>query len=163
MNVQLFGHFIRRLVNFPAVKILTGIFIWLLKILFGSVLRPAYGAVIILWMVDTATGFYHARVNPKIKPSSKRMRRGLVKLGLYLFLLVLGHQCSLVEMTACIQAIIESFIILTESYSVMENLEKIARLKGVEITWLERLMKVIQGEMQATAAVQTVIVENQQK
>lgn len=143
---ELIVHFFQRLYEFPTVKITCGIFLWLVKILFGSIFRPVYGAIICLWLVDTLTGFYYVWTNPTLKPESRKMYHGLVKLAIYLFLLFLGHQCSLVEMTVFIQPIIESFIMLTESYSIIENLDKIAKLKEVNVLFLTRIMSVIQGK-----------------
>ena len=140
-------HCMERLGQFPLPKVVFGLLIWGLKLLFGSVFRPAYGAVIVLWLADTATGFYQARVNPDQKPESRRLYHGLVKLGVYMFLLMLGHQCGLNELTMFIQAVIESFIIFTESYSVLENLQKISTLKGTQIPLLEQIMKIIQGQL----------------
>ena len=138
-------YFLQRLAHFPVFKISTGILLWLIKLLFGSIFRPAYSAVLILWLVDTATGFYHARANPAVKPESRRIYHGLVKLGLYLFLLLVGHQCSLAELTVFAQTVIEGFIIFTESYSILENLQRICALKGVAIPLLDQIMKTIQG------------------
>lgn len=143
---ELIVHFFERLYEFPTVKITCGIFLWLVKILFGSLFRPVYGVMICLWLVDTITGFYYVWTNPALKPESRKMYHGLVKLAIYLFLLFLGHQCGLVEMTVVIQTIIESFIMLTESYSIIENLDKIAKLKEVNILFLTRIMSAIQGK-----------------
>jgi phage-related holin len=142
---ELLVHFIQRLAHFPVLKISTGILLWLIKLLFGSVFRPAYSAVLILWLADTATGSYHAWANPAVKPESRRIYHGLVKLGLYLFLLLVGHQCSLAELTVFAQTVIEGFIIFTESYSILENLQQICALKGVAIPLLDQIMRTIQG------------------
>lgn len=140
-------HCLRRFSEFPAVKLTAGIFIWVAKLLFGPVFRPVYAAVICLWLCDTMTGYYYARTNPDIKPESRRMYHGLVKLAIYLFLLLLGYQCSLVEVTQFIQTVTESFVILTESYSILENLDKIAKLKQIEIPFLNRILSIIQGKL----------------
>lgn len=143
-------HFLKRFTEFPAVKLTAGIFLWVAKLLFGPVFRPVYAAVICLWLCDTITGYYYARTNPDLKPESRKMYHGLVKLAIYLFLLLLGYQCSLVEITQFIQTIIESFVILTESYSILENLDKIAKLKNVDIPFLNRLISIIQGKLNET-------------
>ena len=149
-DLETIKHFFSRLFEYPAAKIAAGVFLWLVKVCFGSVFRPAYGAVMILWLADTATGYYHARTNPEIIPCSRRMYHGLVKLAIYYFLLFLGFQCSLLPATLFVQTVIEMFIILTEFYSICENLQKIALLHGLEFPLIEKLMSVIQGKIDIT-------------
>lgn len=144
--VEIFLHFIKRLYENPVVKVITGFFILAVKLLFGTVFRPVYGAVIILWLVDLATGVYYARVN-KEEIESRRLRRSVVKLFLYLGLLALGYQASLAELTMFIQTTVEGFIIFTEFYSILENIQKIKQLKGKKSLLLDHLMTVIQGRM----------------
>jgi glycerol-3-phosphate dehydrogenase len=75
------------------------------------------------------------------------MYHGLVKLCLYYFLLFLGYQCGQIMLTAFLQGIIEGAILLTEGYSILENIEKTAELKGVEIPLVKTVMKVLKGKM----------------
>lgn len=145
-DLQLFLHFFKRLGEFPVVKLIAGIFFGLLRILFGT-FRPVYGAVILLWLADTATGFYYARANPAMKPESRRMYHGLVKLLIYLCLLSVGYQCGTVGLLAVVQGMIESFIVLTESYSVLENVQKICTLHNIDFPVLNQIMKIIQGRL----------------
>ncbi len=140
-------HILQRLAEFPGAKVAAGLGLWLLKLLFGPVFRPAYSAVILLWLADFATGFYHARANPAVRPDSRRLYHGLVKLGIYLFLLVLGYLCSQTELTVFVRTVIESFIILTESYSILENLQKICALKRLSVPLLDQIMGAIQGRL----------------
>jgi hypothetical protein len=140
-------HFIQRLSENPAVKIAAGFLIGIVKIMYGPIMRPAYGAVIILWFLDTVTGYYYAWKNPAIVPESRRMYHGLVKLCLYYFLLFLGYQCGQIMLTAFLQGIIEGAILLTEGYSILENIEKTAELKGMEIPLVKTVMKVLKGKM----------------
>ena len=145
-DLQIFFHFFKRLGEYPVVKVIIGIFLGLLRILFGA-FRPVYGAVMLLWLLDTATGFYYARANPAIKPESRRMFHGLVKLLIYLILLSIGYQCGLVGLLAVVQGMIESFIVLTESYSVLENVQKICILHNINFPILDQVMKMIQGRL----------------
>ncbi len=146
-------HIWQRIVEFPMVKVLTGLGLWLLKLLFGAAFRPVYGAVIFLWLADTASGFYNAWINPAERPNSRRLYHGLVKLGTYLFLLALGYQCSQAELTLFIRAAIEGFILFTESYSILENLQAIGRAKGQELPILDQVMRAIQGRLNDPAGV----------
>jgi len=149
-TLETIKYFLQRLVEYSAVKVFLGTILWVIELCFGSIFRPAYGAVMILWLADTATGYYHARTNPEIVPCSRRMYHGLVKLAIYYFLLFLGFQCSLLPATLFVQTVIEMFIILTEFYSICENLQKIALLHGLEFPLIEKLMAVIQGKIDIT-------------
>jgi hypothetical protein len=140
-------HFFKRLGEFPAWKIMAGIFLWILHALFGEAFRAAYGAIITLCLFDMITGYYHAWANPTIKPESRRLYHGLVKWAIYGILLIIGYQCSRIEFAAFIQGIIESSIIFTEAYSILENIQKIAVLHGAEIPILSGIMKIIQGKL----------------
>jgi hypothetical protein len=140
-------HYLGQLLQHPAWKLLAGFFIGLIKLMYGPVIRPAYGVVLILWLTDTVTGYYYAWGNPAVVPESRRMYHGLVKLAVYYFLLFLGYQCGQIFLTAFLQGTIESAIVLTEGYSILENIEKIALLKGTEIPLLKTLMNFLKGKM----------------
>jgi hypothetical protein len=146
-NLETIKHYLEQLLQYPAWKLLTGFFIGLFKLMYGPVMRPAYGAVVILWFLDTVTGYYYVWKNPAMIPESRRMYHGLVKLGLYYFLLFLGYQCGQIMLTAFLQGIIEGAILLTEGYSILENIEKTAELKGEKIPLLKAVMKVLKGKM----------------
>jgi phage-related holin len=142
-------HFFERLFECPAIKVLTGFFIWLIRLLFGSVVRPAYAAVAVLWLFDTATGYYHAWKNPKVIPESRRMYHGCVKLLVYFGLLMVGYQLGQTkyEVAVLIETVIEIAIMLTEGKSIVENLKKIAELKGKKIPVLDMVENLLQGKL----------------
>jgi hypothetical protein len=149
---DVFNHFFQRLGEYPAVKIGCGIFIWLVHVLFGTVFRPAYGIVGMLWLVDTGTGYYHAWANPEIVPESRRMYHGLVKLMVYYFLMFLGFQLAKTsfDMVVMLQTTIEIAIMLTEAKSILENLKKIAVLKkwsGSLIGLIDYLLGIFEGRL----------------
>jgi phage-related holin len=145
-DVEIIIHFFKRLGEYPAVKLIVGLFFGLLRILFGT-FRPVYGAVMLLWLSDTGTGFYYAWANPAQKPESRKMYHGLVKLLIYLCLLSIGYQCGTVGLLAVVQGMIESFIVLTESYSVLENVQKICILHHIDFPIVDQVMKMIQGRL----------------
>jgi hypothetical protein len=146
-DFEIIKHYLEQLLHHPAWKLSAGFFIGLVKLMYGPIMRPAYGAVIILWFLDTVTGYYYVWKNPATVPESRRMYHGLVKLCLYYFLLFLGYQCGQIMLTAFLQGIIEGAILLTEGYSILENIEKTAELKGVEIPLVKTVMKVLKGKM----------------
>jgi phage-related holin len=139
-------HFFQRLAEYPCLKIALGIIVWFFRMLFGP-FRAAYGVVFLLYFADWVTGIYCARSTPGVKIESRRLFHGLVKLAIYFTLLFIGYQCGKIELFSYIQAFIETFIILTESYSILENLEKIALLKGINIPLLKPVMKLVQGKI----------------
>lgn len=145
-DVETFKHYFEQMLQNPVWKILTGLLIAVIKLMYGPIVRPAYGIVIILWLLDTATGTYHARENPAVVPESRRMYHGLVKLCVYYFLLFLGYQCSQIVLTAFLQGIMEASIILTEGYSILENIEKISALKGINIPLVKSIMGLLKGK-----------------
>lgn len=143
-------HFFDRLGECPAVKLIAGIFLWLGKALFGPVFRAAYGAVGVLYILDFITGYSYAWMSPQIKPDSRRMFHGLVKLLIYLLLLIVGHQATSVMFGSFIQSVIEAFVVLTEVKSILENLKTIADFKGVHIPFLDALTVMVQGKLNET-------------
>jgi hypothetical protein len=146
-DLEIIKHYIAQLWQHPVWKLITGFLIAVIKLMYGPVLRPAYGIVIILWLTDTATGYYYVWRNPAIVPESRRMYHGLVKLCLYYFLLFLGYQCGQIVLTAFLQGIIEGAILLTEGYSILENIERTAALKGIEIPIVKAIMKLMKGKI----------------
>lgn len=148
-ELDVFIHFFQRLGEYPAVKITCGIFVWLIKFLFGTVFRPAYGIVGFLWVIDTITGYYYAWANPAIRPESRRMYHGLVKISIYYFLMMIGYQLarSGYEMIIMIQTTIEMAIMLTEGKSILENFKKIEDLKGWNIPLIDLLLNLFEGKI----------------
>jgi phage-related holin len=146
-------HFFQRLFEAPAVKVTCGIFVWLIHLMFGTVFRPAYGVVGLLWIIDTVTGYYYSWANPAIVPESRRMYHGLVKLTVYYFLMILGYQVSRMglKIVMVMQTTIEAAIVFTEFKSIIENLKKIGTLKKWSdpvMALINQIAKLLEGKCQ---------------
>lgn len=145
-ELQVFKDFFEKLIDNPVIKIPAGFFLYTFRFLFGPV-RAAYGAVAILFIADFITGYSYAWMNPEINPDSRKMFHGLIKLFIYAGLLFVGHQVSVVQFGALLQSTFEMMIVLTEAKSVLENLQKIAKFKNVEIPLLDILIALVQGKI----------------
>ena len=140
-------HFLNELKEQPFIKIILGFSLAVLKVLFGPTFKGVYAAVLILYVIDFCFGYGHAWLNPKIKPDSRKMFHGLIKLLIYMALLIVGYQISHVLFGVFIQSIIEAFIVLTETKSIFENMKLIADLKGLDIPFLNILINKVDGKM----------------
>lgn len=146
-ELQVFREFFEKILDNPVIKILAGFFLWVLRFLFGPVFRPAYGAVAMLFIGDTITGYSYARMNPEITPNSRKMFHGLIKLLIYAGLLFIGNQVSVVRFGSLLQSTIEMMIVITEGISILENIKKIANLKGLDIPFLNILILLFRGKL----------------
>lgn len=145
-DLEVIKHFFEKLLQYPGIKIVAGFFLWALHLCFGNEMRTAYITIPILCFVDFLTGYYHAWANPAITPTSAKLRAGLTKILVYGSILLVSYQFSKFPIIAFLQGIIEASIILTEGYSVLENVEKITVLKGIDIPILKAIMAKIKGK-----------------
>jgi hypothetical protein len=146
--LQACDHFLNRLWEYPITKTITGFLVWILYILYGD-FRPAYLGVISIICLDWATGLYYSWANPKLKMDLNKLRQGAIKLLIYGLLLALGHFCSLVEIMASFQALIEGYIFITESISVVKHFHEISILHNTEIAFLNKLIKLLNGKQES--------------
>ena len=144
---DVFKEFLQKIVESPTIKVLAGFFLWFLRLMYGPVFRPAYGAVAMLFIGDTITGYSYARMNPEITPNSRKMFHGLIKILIYAGLLFIGNQVSVVRFGSLLQSTVEMMIVITEGISILENIKKIANLKGLDIPFLNILILLFRGKL----------------
>lgn len=147
--IEVFKHFIDKLTQYPAIKIMTGFFIWLCSCLSGlyGEFTPAYAAIIFFIVADWITAIWFARVDPASKITSARMKEGVVKLVIYAVALAAGHFCSFIPVLSFLQAYIQGYIGVTELISLCENAKKLADHYHRKIKLIDWLTGVLQGQL----------------
>lgn len=145
--VEYMKHTFTRLTELPEWKTLLGVFLAVGNFLFGD-MRPALLAILVLFCMDFLTGFAYAIMRKNIE--SKSLVRGAIKLTIYGNLLIVANmfsQAELIGIGIVIASVIDSYIMITEAVSVVENLDKIACLWGVELPWLRTLIKYLRRKI----------------
>ena len=153
-DLQVAGHFFQRLWETPWIKALGVVCAWFYHFMFGEY-RPAFEAVLVLWMLDWISGTVAAWLSPKDHVRSRRWWHSLVKLSIYLGLLCVGHQLTRVSILfvgTFLQGLLEGSIIATEALSVLENADRLGRIYGVEIPAVSPLIKFIRGRQSKSLA-----------
>lgn len=143
-EINLFTHFIQRLMEYPAVKTIVGIFIWVMGALFGD-FRPAYMAIIVFVVVDWIGALWFAWVDPHTKIESRRMRTGVVKLLIYAFALSMGHFCSMISALSALEAYIQGVIATTELISIFEKGKKLADHYKIRVALIDLVIRFLHG------------------
>jgi phage-related holin len=138
---------LKKLISCSEIKAIGGFFLWLIQVFIGDIFAPVLAGVGVLWIIDTLTGFWYVRSNPLITPESRKVYHGCFKFVIYFLLLSAGHQCLLHAWTGFLNGFIQFIIIFTETYSIGENIQKIAKLKGCKITAIDWIMKAVQGRV----------------
>ena len=147
-ELEVFVHFVQKLIEFPAVKVVCGVFVGLIHLMFGTVFRPAYGTVFLFVSADTVLGYWYAWSNPSITPQSNGIRRVAVKFIIYYGLMAIGHRLALsgFDTLIMIQMVFESIIILTELKSILENVKKLKDLKRWNVPLVDQLLAWVEGK-----------------
>jgi phage-related holin len=128
---------ILKLFHSPWWKVAGALLLSLTQALFGNY-RPAILGIAILYALDWALGLGFAINQHEVE--SKRLLRGAVKAIIYGNLLIIGAQVGKTILGGWLLGVIDSYIILTESVSILENLDKWAHLYGMDLPFLDRMV-----------------------
>jgi phage-related holin len=144
--IDAFIHFFNRIGEYPAIKLLTGIFIWFLSVFYGD-FNPAYTAIIAFIVADWVSAIWFARVDPGSKVESSKMKEGIVKLFIYAAALSAGHFCSFIPVVSPLEAYIQGYIGVTELISLCENGKKLADHYHKKIPLIDLITGFLQGRL----------------
>jgi phage-related holin len=136
-----------KLVHSPGWKVVGAIFLACVQALFGDY-RPALLSIFILYVTDWVLGLSYAINQHEVE--SNRLLRGAIKAVIYGNLLIVGAQLGKTLLGTWLLGVIDSYILLTESVSVLEKLDKWARRYGVELPFLGRLIKYLRQQRDRT-------------
>lgn len=134
---------ISRLFESPTVTAIGSVLLGLLHQLFGETFRPVHSAVLILILADWAFGLSHAVMAREL--SSNKSLGGVLELTLYGGIFIVGAQLEKVQLIGpFLNGSLAGVMVITEAVSVLENIDKLARLKGVELDWLESVIELLE-------------------
>lgn len=147
-EIDVTTHFLRRLFDAPWLKATAGAVLAAVRLCFGSTVRPAYTAILILWCADWATGTIRAWLDPGDTVKSRRWYHALIKLWLYLTLMLVGYQVGRIEVLfvgAALQSLIEGALVATEGLSVCENIDRLGKLAGIDLPIVAQVVTFLRG------------------
>jgi hypothetical protein len=149
-EIQMFLYYVKKLFAADEFKAAFSAFFGVLYsilcfIFGGDIYLQAVAGVTILWLLDFITGYGHARMNPAIIPESKKVRASLYKLLFYLVLLSAGRICTFFSVTTFVYGLILGGIVYTEVFSIGENIEKMAKLKNVNLPFVALILRILRG------------------
>lgn len=125
-----------KLISSPGWKVLGAFLMTATHALLGG-WSPLLLAVVILIVLDFATGFALGAIRHCL--SSARLVRGLVKIVLYMIALIVAHQLRVAVpgFGEVLAGFLTSYIVLTESVSILENVGHIAGHYEIQLPWLD--------------------------
>jgi len=132
---------IDNLLGSPGVKTLGAFLIGALNWLYGD-LEPVHAALGVLIVADWITGLSYSILTRQI--SSSKGLRGVIKLGIYAGVLLVAAQVDRVQIIGpVLSGWLLSAMVITESISVLENLDRIARHTGIDMPLLRPLIELL--------------------
>lgn len=145
---EIIKHYIEKLFEYPAAKIIAGLLAATLQFCFGP-WRDTYGTMFLFVAFDTITGLWYARINKEIIPNSYNLRRMFCKIAIYLIVLSMIYRITLNPIVLICRSTIEFAILGTEVISVGENAEKIFILMGWNTSLISTFLKIFRGKVKA--------------
>lgn len=130
---------IDNLLGSPGAKTLGAFLIGALNWLYGD-LGPVHAAIGALILADWVSGLSYSVMAREL--SSSKGLRGVIKLGIYAGIFLVSAQVDRVQVVGpLLSGGLLSTMILTESVSVLENLDQIARHTGIDMPVLRPLIE----------------------
>lgn len=130
---------IDNLLSSPGAKAAGAFFVSLFQWLYGDI-GPVHAAMGALIVADWVSGLSYALMTRQL--SSNKALRGVIKLGIYAGIFLVSAQVDRVQVIGpLLSGGLLSTMIITESVSVLENLDKIARHTGVDMPILRPLIE----------------------
>ena len=124
--------------------------------MFGAI-TPIMVTIGILLILDFLTGITKAIVKKDIE--SRVMKKGIVKIGTYAVILIIGHRLSLLKENEIVGIITEFIangmylmIVLTESISCLENVEEVCEKYKIDIPVIRVLAKILKKKVEKIGA-----------
>lgn len=132
---------LENLLSSPGAKAAGAFLISIIHWLYGD-LGPAHGTMGALILADWVSGLSYSVMARQL--SSSKGLRGVIKLGLYAGIFLVSAQVDRVQVVGpLLSGSLLSAMIITESVSVLENLDKIARHTGVDMPILRPLIQLL--------------------
>lgn len=132
---------IDNLLGSPGAKTLGAFLIGALNWLYGD-LGPVHAALGVLIVADWITGLSYSILTRQL--SSSKGLRGVIKLGIYAGVLLVAAQVDRVQIIGpVLSGWLLSAMVITESISVLENLDCIARHTGIDMPLLRPLIELL--------------------
>ncbi len=132
---------IENLLSSPVAKTIGAFLITMFQWLYGDV-GPAHASMGALIVADWITGLSYSVMTRQL--NSTKGLRGVIKLGIYSGILLVSAQVDRVQVIGrLLSGWLLSTIIITESISVLENLDRIALHTGVEMPLLRPLIQLL--------------------
>ena len=145
---------VTNLFDSPTWKSIGVLLLGLVHQLFGKTFTPIHSAVITLVALDWIAGLSYAVMSRQV--SSSKSLRGVVKLTIYGVVFVVGAQLDKIQVVGSfLNGSLAGVIVLTEAVSVLENTDKIARYRGIDLPWLEPVIQILRQSGDAKLARQS--------
>lgn len=137
-----------KLFESPLAKAAGAIAIGLAQHLFGPHLLPVHTAIIILIACDWIFGFTYAIWRREV--SSPKSMRGVLKLTLYGGVFIVSAQLAKIDIVGpLLGGSLAGVVVVTEAVSVLENIDRLARWKRIDLPFLQPMIRFLKQKQVA--------------